>query len=261
MALCIAAIGEVTEDCYLGDDGHQLRLAGGISANFARSAAAAGAEVMLFAPVGNDAAGQRVIAGLTVPHQIRVLSGETAEQKIRLRADGERQFCGFRPGVLPDYRLSDDERRRIDTQFDVVHVPMQPETEHLLAGITRPARVADFSVDSATGDDPRRWCEPHLEALSVAFVGGHVRHLEALATIQTRAVIVLTCGALGAYGIWRGKVVHQPALPTHVVDTTGCGDAFAGAFTVAHFGGASLETALLRGAERAARVAERMGAG
>lgn len=95
----------------------------------------------------------------------------------------------------------------------------------------------------------------------MAFVGGHARHLEALAAIETRALIVLTCGALGAYGIFRGKVVHQPALPAHVVDTTGCGDAFAGAFTVAHFGGASLETALRRGAERAAWVAERLGAG
>ena len=265
MALRIAALGEVTEDCYLGADGGERRLVGGISANFARSAAAAGAEVTLFAPVGDDAAGQRVLAGLTAgltaAHRVRVLPGCTAEQKIRISAEGERQFCGFRSGVLPDYRLTADERRAVDADFDVVHVPIQPESRHLLEGITRPARVADFSVDSAAGDDPRRWCEPYLENLAVAFVGGHARHLEALAAIETRALIVLTCGALGAYGILRGKVVHQAALPAHVVDTTGCGDAFAGAFTVAHFGGASLETALRRGAERAAWVAARLGAG
>jgi sulfofructose kinase len=61
---------------------------------------------------------------------------------------------------------------------------------------------------------------------------------------QRRAVVV-TCGAAGSwYRGESGPPQHQPAFPVAVVDTTGCGDVFHGAYAAA----------LARGLDLAARV-------
>jgi ribokinase len=46
-------------------------------------------------------------------------------------------------------------------------------------------------------------------------------------------VVILTLGAQGALVGTRDHMVHVPALPVSVVDTTAAGDAFNGAFAVA----------------------------
>jgi sulfofructose kinase len=46
-----------------------------------------------------------------------------------------------------------------------------------------------------------------------------------------RAVVVITCGADGCWVLTAdGEPVHQPAFAVEVVDTTGCGDVFHGAY-------------------------------
>ena len=55
----------------------------------------------------------------------------------------------------------------------------------------------------------------------------------------------MTCGAAGSwYRDEAGPPRHQPAFPVSVVDTTGCGDVFHGAYAAA----------LARGLDLAARV-------
>ena len=49
-----------------------------------------------------------------------------------------------------------------------------------------------------------------------------------------RSAVVLTDGSRGSYGCESpGSVVHTPAFASPVVDTTGCGDAFHGAYAMA----------------------------
>jgi sulfofructose kinase len=50
-----------------------------------------------------------------------------------------------------------------------------------------------------------------------------------------RAAVVVTCGVAGSWWIGPGQPVpvHQPALAVDVVDTTGCGDVFHGAYAAA----------------------------
>jgi fructoselysine 6-kinase len=264
--LRVAAVGEVAENVYLPDERRTL---GGISANFAASARAAGADVRLYAVVGDDDGATHVLSALEGvgldTERVRRASGRTAAQRIRLADDGERIFCGWDPGVTADYRLTDDELREL-ASFDVVALVASPEGETCLSqgiGVAGPRKVADFSQDAALDGEPDadRWIRPFVDRLTVAFVGGRADHLPRLVGLSeaTSTEIVLTAGAAGAWSVCQGRVVHQPAVARRVVDTTGCGDAFQAAFTVARMSGATAADALRAGAERAAVVASRIG--
>lgn len=54
---------------------------------------------------------------------------------------------------------------------------------------------------------------------------------EEIAPLGGRAAVV-TGGAGGSYAVRKGRSLHQPAYRVEVVDTTGCGDVFHGAFAL-----------------------------
>lgn len=43
---------------------------------------------------------------------------------------------------------------------------------------------------------------------------------------------IVTAGSSGSFAVWPGGALHQPAYRINVVDTTGCGDVFHGAFAL-----------------------------
>jgi sugar/nucleoside kinase (ribokinase family) len=277
----IAAVGEVDEDLYLDElpasegapGGRDVGRLGGISVNFARAARWAGAEVAVYAAVGDDARGTRLrhwLEDAQLDAHVRVLPGASASQRIRVEGSGERRFCGFDPGVLAAYRLHPHELEEL-RDFDLIALPWSPEgaelfTQVATAPLQRARLVADFSQDSATDpDDPVGWLTPHLgpgSRLAAAFVGGRQEFVEPLRSLsrRTEATIVLTAGAHGAFALYRGEGLHQPTLARDLVDTTGCGDAFQGAFCARWCTGAPLADALQMGARCAALVAARRGA-
>jgi sugar/nucleoside kinase (ribokinase family) len=243
----LAAVGEVSLDRYVDRDATAL---GGCSCNLARAAAAAGAHAALFAPVGDDDRGRDVLARLAqtpLELHVRTERGVTAVQNIRIDR-GERVFCGWEPGVVAHYALSPAERELL-AGFDVLAIADTPAWDACLA-LAGPKKVADFSQDAGTA-----W---RFDGLDIAFVGGTLADLPRLRGAGT--LVVLTAGADGAYARAGDRVVHQPSLATTIVDTTGCGDAFQGAFTVAYFTGADLADALEAGARAAAACAARLGA-
>ncbi len=82
----------------------------------------------------------------------------------------------------------------------------------------------------------------------------------ALASRHARGV-VLTAGAAGAYWAERGGAVfHAPAIPTQVIDSTGAGDAFIGAFAAAMAQGRPEVEALRWGVVAGALACRRAGA-
>ena len=44
--------------------------------------------------------------------------------------------------------------------------------------------------------------------------------------LNPKGLVVVTAGASGAYGFWRGEEIHVDGFDVNVTDTTGCGDAF-----------------------------------
>ncbi|WP_282147823.1 carbohydrate kinase family protein [Algibacter lectus] len=60
----------------------------------------------------------------------------------------------------------------------------------------------------------------------------------------TKGQLVITDGANGSWALESDTIIHQPAFPTTVVDTTGCGDAFHGSYAAALLEGKNLKDRL-----------------
>src|SRR5437764_11365605 len=76
-----------------------------------------------------------------------------------------------------------------------------------------------------------------------------------------KAAVVVTCGAEGSWWIGEGiqTPVHQPAFAVEVVDTTGCGDVFHGAYAAALTRGLPAEDRMCYAAAAAALKATKPG--
>jgi ribokinase len=84
------------------------------------------------------------------------------------------------------------------------------------------------------------------------------RAAEQLVDDDARTVVV-TCGAEGCYYASCGNVRHVPAIDVSVVDTTGCGDVFHGAYAAALARGMELENRIKLATAVAAMKAGRRG--
>ncbi|WP_323006050.1 adenosine kinase [Pseudorhodobacter sp.] len=74
------------------------------------------------------------------------------------------------------------------------------------------------------------------------------------------AIVACTDGASGAHVLANGQHWHVPAVPTQIVDATGAGDLFSGAFLWAITNGYDLETAARMGNIAASEVISHIGA-
>ncbi|TRX60142.1 ribokinase [Fulvivirga sp. M361] len=61
---------------------------------------------------------------------------------------------------------------------------------------------------------------------------------------ETKGQLVVTDGVNGSWALENGNIIHQPAFPTNAIDTTGCGDAFHGAYAIALLSGKTLRQRL-----------------
>ena len=82
--------------------------------------------------------------------------------------------------------------------------------------------------------------------------------LQALSAYSTGQLVV-TDGAQGSWAWQAGQCIHQPALSITPVDTTGCGDAFHGAYAYALLKGWPLESRLQFATAYAAIIAGHFG--
>ena len=114
-----------------------------------------------------------------------------------------------------------------------------------LPGTVRAARIARAAGIPIVGDLERQEDTPlflellglidHLivsEDFALALTGETDPALAARALWRPeRQVVVVTCGPAGSWSLdSAGEPRHQPAYPVQVVDTTGCGDVFHGAY-------------------------------
>jgi len=225
---------------------------GGSAANVAQAVATAGLEVGFVTVLGRDDRGavlHETLRQSDLEHlHIRWVEGETNHVLVMVDDDGDRTIVGLAGDGLDTIHLDDvplaagdivvfvvwDESLRGDLEIaaaagcvTVVGLGAleDPQVAH--------AHIAFGShVDISAGTDPRR----------------HLHRFDR---------IVRTSGADGAWQYTADGVLHQPALLTEVVDTTGAGDAFlAGYLSVYAHGLTDGRAALEAGARWAALMVQ-----
>jgi ribokinase len=255
---------------------------GGAGANVAAHLAALGTPVVLAGCVGDDVPGQALCRGLAdggVALAVRTVPGTATGTIVSLvEPDGERSMVAdrganlaLRPGDVPlppsgghlhlsGYTLLDDGPRAAGL------AALAAARE---AGCTISVDPASTGPLAAYGVD--RWLADTASATLLLPNADEARLLTGCADVTDAAralagrhpVVVVSLGADGALWAAGDLLVHRPAHPAHVVDTTGAGDAFtAGVLSVwtAAGGRPDPADALEAGLRRAATVVGRPGA-
>lgn len=275
----IVSIGEITVDHY---PELSRSFVGGISLNFAVHAKRCGATaVSLISRIGTDDNGRFVLNKLSQEKidasHVTILEGKTATCAILIRDAGERIFPegGYHPNVLTNLKLNPSELRFIQ-QHDILvarydHSQPDPFFDQIMGELDfNGKRVVDFG-DWADFDGDVAVMLNTLGKLDLAFISGNQETIETLRSIsrQIDTVIVVTLGAAGSVALVNGspsrrsggRIHPQPAIPVpNPLDTTGCGDAFQAAFTVAYFQTGNITQALTQGATLAAEIIQQYGA-
>ncbi len=229
---------------------------GGLTATALVAAARLGARCAYAGQLGDDEDARFVAQtlqneGIDLSHALRLAQAGPIRSTIVVSADnGARTIFAAYPtacGAHPDWPPADVIRRSRVLFADHVGMP----------GMIRAARIARQAGRPVVCDIERD--EPGYEAL-LALVDHVVLSWDFAAALTgagtpeaavmrlwaaERALVAVTCGEGGCYFSADGRVVHhQPAFRVTVVDTTGCGDVFHGAYCVG----------LLRGMDVGARI-------
>lgn len=253
------------------------RLPGGKGANQAVAAAAAGAAVAMVGAVGDDTAGLRMTHDLraagVATESVSVLAGvDTGAAYITVTPDGENTIvldAGANARVNPDMIEAAGPvvaTARVLVSLLEIPIPAVLAAVRLArrAGV-RPvvtlAPALPVPAELLTGLDPLLVNEHEAAVLL-----GAVRlddPSEAARRLLDRGPTsaVITLGAAGAVVADAGGVRRLQAVPVErVLDTTGAGDAFAGAAAAALAAGAGLDDAVKSGMEAGAAAVGHAGA-
>jgi ribokinase len=254
------------------------RLPGGKGANQAVAAVAAGARVAMIGAVGDDDAGTRMLADLrgrgVRTESVRTVEGvSTGTAYITVTPDGENTIV-LDPGAnaLVDGAAVEEAWRKLPAAsvlLSLLEIPVGGVAAAVrLAADTGLRPVVTLAPAQPVPAEVLSGLDPLLvNAHEAAFLlrtdglgndpGGAARELLRLGP----ASVVITLGPDGAAVADGSGTRLLPAVPVaKVVDTTGAGDAFAGAVAAALAGGADLETAVGAGLRAGAKAVGQSGA-
>lgn len=253
---------------------------GGAAGNVASWAQVCGAPTKIVARVGNDSAGTAVISefeALGIEHDDRVIAGaQTGVVVVLVDPSGERtmfpetgansglcladlpNLAGIEVIYLSGYALLDEGSRR--GVLDMIEKIKSTQIPIFFD----PATVGGMGqVDI---NEIKSWL-PLMSALfmneeEATFLTGFTQLESALdALLEAAPLVIIKCGSEGAVGKSRGREsLKISAVPTHVVDTTGAGDSFAGGFIASWLNNHDLEMCMRAGAMTAAQCVSIVGA-
>jgi ribokinase len=254
---------------------------GGAGANVAVHLAQLGGHVTLAGCIGDDAAGHGLVAELSaagVRLALRTVPGAATGTIVSLvEPDGQRSMLadrGANLALLPADVPAPAPRGHLHLSGYTLLDP-GPRTAGLAALAAAAAAGCTVSVDPAstgplTHYGPDRWLADTAVATVLLPNADEARLLTGCSEVADAAralarrheVVAVSLGPEGALWASGDVLVHRPAHPTTVVDTTGAGDAFAAGLLSAWLGspGVDPEVALDAGLARAAEVVRRPGA-
>ncbi|CCE09695.1 putative sugar kinase [Bradyrhizobium sp. STM 3843] len=236
-------------------------LGGGMAANAGVAVAKLGASVAFWGRAGNDAAGQEMKSafaaeGVDVENFRLFPEGRSSVSGVIVDSSGERQIVNFR-GLFPEAA----DWLPLDAVAHASSVLVDPRWVEGAATLFREARSRGIPTvldgDVADPDvferllpltDHAIFSEPAL----TAFAGSAKdESLAALARFGCR-VVAVTRGEDGVSWYESGHLHRQAAYAVDVVDTTGAGDVFHGAYALAIGAGLNVRAAMAFSAATAA---------
>jgi ribokinase len=238
--------------------GHNFStLPGGKGANQAIAAALCGAQVSMIARVGNDDFGERLLLGLNA-HQVNTQSVRVSEAistgtaMIIVNSIGENSIC-VAAGANALLNLEDiDEHLETLAQADLVLLQLEIPLETAVYTIQQAQRYKIPVILNPAPAPAPTLIPPQLFDADILIPNEHelaqlscqppgpvdgvlAAKRTAFDLIDNYGVktVVTTLGHRGAIGVTnRQDSIHVPAFKHKIVDTTGAGDAFCGAFAV-----------------------------
>ncbi len=230
-----------------------IELPGGTSANAAVAAARLGARVDFISAVGNDTFGARFIDALAAAgvdtSRIHISPDEPTDQTTVISSREPRNRTMFwRQGAIPrmGHRIDID---RLFTRHLVLLDSVDPALRRFLIDLpvhTYPdvkilapmTYVVEYpgrdELDSIVRCDALVGSQEELLALTqCTSLEDAIGAMQERMRVSNLRHVAITRGADGARAFDARQVHDVPALDVEAVDTTGAGDAFAGAFAVA----------------------------
>lgn len=183
------------------------------------------------------------------------LKGKTASNKIYSSAEGDRYFKAhsWNGGVFDDFRLSDEDWHYIRDREMICMPAGDPNLSELLERRhDRQEVVIDF-LDY----HPIQFIKERMDKIDISFLSAKPEMLDQLEKLANSSgkMIVATLGAKGSVAFYKGSIWTQQAIELeHIVDTTGCGDAFQAGFMIEWYKSQNIEKALNHGTRIASRV-------
>jgi len=253
---------------------------GGAAANVASWLAVSGTSAHLIARIGDDAAGQTVLAELDkygVEHSQTIVPGvSTGVVVVLVDALGERTMfpdSGANSGLsIADLPPLDEITAVYLSGYPLVNPKSRAGALDILRTVKERGLPVIFDP-STVGvllevglNQVREWLAlvdvVILNEEEAHFLSGKNNPVDAAAELLTLApLVVIKRGSNGALAQARGSgVVQIPAIEAVVVDTTGAGDAFAAGFILTWAQGGELVDALNNGAALAAQCVSNRGA-
>lgn len=253
---------------------------GGAAANVASWLAVSGISAHLIARIGDDAAGQTVLAELDkygVEHSQTIVPGvSTGVVVVLVDALGERTMfpdSGANSGLsIADLPPLDEITAVYLSGYPLVNPKSRAGALDILRTVKERGLPVIFDP-STVGvllevglNQVREWLAlvdvVILNEEEAHFLSGKNNPVDAAAELLTLApLVVIKRGSNGALAQARGSgVVQIPAIEAVVVDTTGAGDAFAAGFILTWAQGGELVDALNNGAALAAQCVSNRGA-
>ncbi len=258
-------ITALTSTCVDFFPEQDLILVGGNSLNFATQCKLSGTEeVTVIGGIGKDRFGALISAHLDKAQidrsRLYTIDAPTASNKIFINEAGDRYFKAdsWNGGAFDAFRLSEEDWQEVQ-KSDLIAMPGgDPNLKELLKRRTSQQLVVIDFLDYLGLD----FIEAHIEAIDVVFLSGRKEILSDLQALsnQYNKLIVATLGAKGSVAFYENETYRQNAAPAvKIIDTTGCGDAFQAAFSIAWYNNRNIYQAMEAGAIAASKVLGYMG--
>lgn len=231
--------------------------AGGTVANVACAAGLLGRPTLAYGRIADDDEGEFLRReyerfGVVTSHLLVVPGATSPTALIIIEANGEKALV-YSPMPGPTLHAESFAAALAQSRLLYAMPYNLPEFEQLHA-LARAAGVP-LAIDIETAMVPDR---AHLHRLlslcDLAFMNdttyrailGAAPQEEGMAGLLEfgARMLVISCGARGAMLVTRDQAITQPAFAAEVVDSTGAGDSFSGAFLAALLEGQPLEDAL-----------------